>query len=966
MSRRAGIDSQTDRVQQWRLQSSDDIIEEDEFDFEDDDDDDDEDDRIVELDDDLRSSMTSSPSIPDSDIDFDLVYALHTFVATVDGQASVVKGDALTLLDDSNSYWWLVKVLKTGEIGYIPAENIETPFERLARLNKHRNVELTSLQANMHIINDIPPRNTRGKSVTMSKGIAYQSHIIIVGKDADDIDEEEFQVWVEEMENDADSDTDERRSVLAEPTRGDSTPVFEKRTELRRHLLDSSHGILDKSVDDAASLRNQEHKSSDLVLNDQQRSTGGYVNTKITPIKLAQLPSNVDIPSTILQTAEKKNGLKRLFSLGKKPKAELPLRRSATISIRDDDLETNWSTSVSSSIDELQQDDTSISSSRQTSLVSENSTQVTVLRVFAGNVNLGTNYKTVVVDSNTNAEDLIKRAVSRFHIQQIEGNSVDSPNSRVEYYLSVKTMDGDELTLTSQDKPLSIFQSLTAHLTTPLPSLTHVKQLREKASTVEVTRLGVSRAQNKVKGNFGEDSVIRFYLHKRIKRVHEREGQVYIKISVYADDENNSTPQNKKSSNRSSIMKSKKKTSDHSSGKYRERIDKLIAIGSNATVAEVTLIALEKFHILNGVVDGVEDDEDDRALITSFSKDLDHYRLMVVRRSHETLLNPTDLVVDVLEIQSVTNQVKGSSDTSDLRFVLKKTGKVGSRHSKPSHRPSGRIAPAPISPQSPVKDMHSPINLSNRRLSINNDGTTAILHNQPEIGETDFNDHTKHVMSKLDVALTNLERDRLETASGRLKNSQLLRNPTFPIYQKQQRRPLSSTGSDPKMLSDSPPGLYNDGSVEELLKKPQPIAKLTKISDSTPSLSFSPSPLSLSSSPISESSLSDIFDLQEMMFLVNNGISYLESKEQTQWDETPSNMQRETGSNNKHISHPITELSQTNQSKESLTGPQYSKLDELEKVRKIATLSDDSMALVNHAFLFKQKELKKMSAARVF
>ncbi|CAO3680944.1 unnamed protein product [Umbelopsis ramanniana] len=948
MSRRAGIDSQTDRVQQWRLQSSDDIIEEDEFDFEDDDDDDD-DDCIVELDDNLRSSMTSSPSIPDSDIDFDLVYALHTFVATVDGQASVVKGDALTLLDDSNSYWWLVKVLKTGEIGYIPAENIETPFERLARLNKHRNVEVTSLQANMHIIDEVPPRNTRGKSVTMSKGIAYQSHIIIVGKDADDIDEEEFQVWVEEMENDVDSDTDERRSVLAEPAGGESrrkndgTPIFEERTELRRHLFDSSHGILDKGVDDSTSLRSQDRKNSDIALNDQQRSTGGYVNTKITPIKLAQLPSNVDIPnqSAIFQTGDKKNGLKRFFSLGKKPKAELPLRRSATISIRDDDLETNWSTSVSSSIDELQQDDTSISSSRQTSFASENSTQVTVLRVFAGNVNLGTNYKTVVVDSNTNAEDLIKRAVSRFHIQQIEGNTVDSPNSRVEYYLSVKTMDGDELTLTPQDKPLSIFQSLTAHLTTPLPSLTHVKQLREKASTVEVTRLGVSRAQNKVKGNFGEDSVIRFYLHKRIKRVHEREGQVYIKISVYADDETGSTAQSKKTSNRSSIMKSKKKTSDHSSSKYRERIDKLIAIGSNATVAEVTLIALEKFHILNGVVDGVEDDEDGRALITSFSKDLDHYRLMVVRRSHETLLNPTDLVVDVLEIQSVTNQVKGSSDTSDLRFVLKKTGKVNSLQSKPSHRQSGRIAPAPISQQSAVKDTHSTNHL-NRRLSTNNDATTVILSNPQETGVTDLNDLTKNVMSKLDVALTNLERDRVETASGRLKNNQLLRNPTFPIYQKQQRRPLSSTGSDSKISSDSPPSLYNDDSVEELLKKPQPIAKLTKISDSTPSLSFSPSPLSLSSSPISESSLSDIFDLQEMMFLVNNGISYLESKEQSQWDESPSKTQRETDTNNKHISHSINELSQTNQSKESLTGPQYSKLDELEK------------------------ELKKMSAARVF
>ncbi|ORY74314.1 hypothetical protein BCR35DRAFT_353911 [Leucosporidium creatinivorum] len=92
----------------------------------------------------FSDSLSSSPSIPDEDIDFTLVYALHTFLATVDGQASVVKGDKLLLLDDSNSYWWLVRVLKTQAVGYIPAENIETPWERLARLNKHRNVDLTT------------------------------------------------------------------------------------------------------------------------------------------------------------------------------------------------------------------------------------------------------------------------------------------------------------------------------------------------------------------------------------------------------------------------------------------------------------------------------------------------------------------------------------------------------------------------------------------------------------------------------------------------------------------------------------------------------------------------------------------------------------------------------------------------------------------------------------------------------
>jgi hypothetical protein len=104
------------------------------------DDDSDGDDGEDYMDDDRSSSL----SIPNESIDFDLVYSLHSFAATVEGQANVVKGDRLFLIDDSNSYWWLVRVLKTQEVGYIPAENIETPFERLARLNKHRNVDVST------------------------------------------------------------------------------------------------------------------------------------------------------------------------------------------------------------------------------------------------------------------------------------------------------------------------------------------------------------------------------------------------------------------------------------------------------------------------------------------------------------------------------------------------------------------------------------------------------------------------------------------------------------------------------------------------------------------------------------------------------------------------------------------------------------------------------------------------------
>ncbi|KAF9132828.1 hypothetical protein BGW39_011214 [Mortierella sp. 14UC] len=117
-------------------------IEDDDDDFDDDAEEDEGDEEMMDEEDDDEGS--EAISLTEDDIDFNLVYAFHTFVATQEGQASVVRNDSLMLLEDANVYWWLVRVLKTGVIGYIPAENIETPFERLARLNTYRNVSLTA------------------------------------------------------------------------------------------------------------------------------------------------------------------------------------------------------------------------------------------------------------------------------------------------------------------------------------------------------------------------------------------------------------------------------------------------------------------------------------------------------------------------------------------------------------------------------------------------------------------------------------------------------------------------------------------------------------------------------------------------------------------------------------------------------------------------------------------------------
>lgn len=74
------------------------------------------------------------------DIDFDFVYALHTFVATVEGQANATKGDTMVLLDDTNSYWWLVRVVKDGSIGEVSLITSLCPPCNLFQVIYQRNI----------------------------------------------------------------------------------------------------------------------------------------------------------------------------------------------------------------------------------------------------------------------------------------------------------------------------------------------------------------------------------------------------------------------------------------------------------------------------------------------------------------------------------------------------------------------------------------------------------------------------------------------------------------------------------------------------------------------------------------------------------------------------------------------------------------------------------------------------------
>lgn len=102
--------SPTQSDDSWESDSSEDLTEQDLKD--------DDADAFLDLDDRFIDSGWGGECLRETeDIDFEFVYALHTFVATVEGQANATKGDTMVLLDDSNSYWWLVRVVKDSSIG---------------------------------------------------------------------------------------------------------------------------------------------------------------------------------------------------------------------------------------------------------------------------------------------------------------------------------------------------------------------------------------------------------------------------------------------------------------------------------------------------------------------------------------------------------------------------------------------------------------------------------------------------------------------------------------------------------------------------------------------------------------------------------------------------------------------------------------------------------------------------------
>lgn len=172
----------------------------------------------------------------------------------------------------------------------------------------------------------------------------------------------------------------------------------------------------------------------------------------------------------------------------------------------------------------------------------------------------------------------------------------------------------DDYVLMAQDKPLSIFHTLTASLTTPMPSVSHIQQDTQQSQPQQQKtgrRPRSSSFSNYEQTSYDEDSVIRFYLHRRIKRANEREGLVYIKVSLYPDETVQTShhvsaePGQHTSFTTNPTPASKKKNKFIASPRTEvDRIDKIMSVQQEHQVGAVINMALEKFHVPDAEAEG--------------------------------------------------------------------------------------------------------------------------------------------------------------------------------------------------------------------------------------------------------------------------------------------------------------------------------------------------------------------------
>jgi len=270
---------------------------------------------------------------------------------------------------------------------------------------------------------------------------------------------------------------------------------------------------------------------------------------------------------------------------------------------------------------------------------------LSVVRIFAGrNVQTEATFKTVLLNSSTTSSDLVRQALQRFRLPAGEDAS--------QYYLSMKQLEGTFAILRSEEKPLGVFESLVE----AAMELPRVKRSSVGSISSVSSNLSMHPAIKKLSMNdFTDDSAVKFYLNRKLREgetespdglgeedvtliaegsIAEEPRSQYLtatplspaqerfstpghrfsmQVLIYPDD----LPDDMAFDTQTEAIVFKNTVKDRpqsevstSSGVSLSYRRKVFTFPKNITVAEVIEIGLERFGIVEGVVDGGDEVED--------------------------------------------------------------------------------------------------------------------------------------------------------------------------------------------------------------------------------------------------------------------------------------------------------------------------------------------------------------------
>lgn len=291
-------------------------------------------------------------------------------------------------------------------------------------------MQLTSLdQATHYIQKEEKKKTTKKRRVTMCKDLSVQAQIILIGDDEEQEVGEAYEEWQEDMQDDCSEASDIEES--------------DNETDQPQEIIESSSPAKQSPTPSPVSQPQQTEKpiqpqpSQSLQPSSPQQQQQQPIIQPQPSVSYNGTPSSPRID-------DKRSTFWNIFSRGKKEPTK-PIQTSSS----NEDADGRSISSVSSSI--LMDDKTPRAANGQA--------QLKVLRVFAGNINVGAMYHSMLVDDNTSAEQLLIQAMERFHIAQIENKTAGRTSraitptngSGVEYYLTVKSMNGGRITLNPLD-----------------------------------------------------------------------------------------------------------------------------------------------------------------------------------------------------------------------------------------------------------------------------------------------------------------------------------------------------------------------------------------------------------------------------------------------------------------------------------------------------------------------------------